>query len=291
MDYLTKLSDALRSLGLLHGDIEKIGSQIETAASEYKTNRQKDQPTPVVNAVLHRPQAEIDQENSRAARHETRDTNRLRLETWGVVVGAIVAFATLGQLYLTKRAVNIAAISADAAQKGAAASQESVSATRQSIESSVNAIQLDQRAWISASINLWNDSGKPMMEIPAAGQPLIVRISYKNSGKTPALHVKIFARREGFIASDKFPSFEYGESKYGSPTTIPPDSNVVMDDVITRTLVQSDRDKIFSKDWRLYVHGRVAYDDVFGKAHITEFCSFLRSGGGYELCARHNGMN
>jgi hypothetical protein len=54
MDLLKQLSDALRSLGLLHSDIEEISGQIEANTAEHHAANEK-KPTPQeVTAVLRR---------------------------------------------------------------------------------------------------------------------------------------------------------------------------------------------------------------------------------------------
>jgi hypothetical protein len=196
MDYLTKIAEALRSVGLLHSDIEKISDQIETATSEYKAHNNKEQSLPAVNAVLHRPQAEIDNKEARATRHETRDVDRLRIERWGLAVGAIVAFVTFGQLFLTSRAVRIASISATAAQSSAKASAQGVDATKQSIEATINQFHLDQRAWLAIKPDpiVFPKLGGNFQPTPGVDPHISAILNIQNTGKTPARRIKGWAR-------------------------------------------------------------------------------------------------
>jgi hypothetical protein len=287
MDFLAKLSDALRSLGLLHSDIEKISNQIETATSEHKSNSDKEQPAPVVNAVLHRPQAEVDNENARAARHETRDANRLRLETWGVAVGAIVAFATIGQLFLTTKAVRIAATSANAAQKSAAASEGQVEVTKKSIQATVDAFRLDQRAWMGIS--------NVALSVLKVGEPLRVDADIVNTGKTPAFSVRIdktgIQTNYGPLDVDQF----IASGKLSKPIQPPstgvsgPNSSIKIPFHTDQPMTEVWIDQINSHALWIYVFGDIHYRDAFGVEHTTQFCgSYDPPTQRFDNCPKHN---
>jgi cytoskeletal protein RodZ len=182
-DLLTRLSEALRSIGLLHSDIEKISGQVKSATAEYKAEHDKEKAPPVVNAVLSRPQAEVDEERTRETHKEERDSKRLTIETVGLWIAVVLAVATVGLWIVTKQAANTAAIAAKAAQQSAAASQEGVEINKRSIESSIAASQLDQRPWVYvSSLSL---TGEP--ESNKEGPKIAVFML--NSGKAMALKV------------------------------------------------------------------------------------------------------
>jgi hypothetical protein len=262
MNYLAKLADALRSLGLLHSDIEKIGSQIETATSEYKTYRDKEQPAPVVTAILHRPQAEIDDEHARETRYETRDTNRLRLETWGVTVGAIVAFATIGQLFLTSRAVRIAA-------KSATAAQQTVQATKQSIEATIRASQVDQRPWVYVSQFLLNSE-------PDLNNPPKILISIMNGGKTPALGLTtIYETSSGPISPEPpIPVFKTKEPL--SIAILPPNATgFAVTTLPIKSVIEANHLAGYKAGTvAIFVHVKISYSDVFQHRNSTSVCAY-----------------
>ena len=142
-------TNALRSLGLLHSDIEKISRSIETATAEYKSHQSEEQSPPIVNAVLHRPESEVHEENARAtrheqreARHEGRDRNRLAIESIGLGIAISLAIANIGLWLVTKQ---MSKSTADAA----AAAKDQAIASKVSIESAVAQFHLDQRAWLN----------------------------------------------------------------------------------------------------------------------------------------------
>jgi hypothetical protein len=146
MDYVTrqfihlahKLRDDFRKqLSGVEKALKEISGQIKSYSRGTASHQDSKKTDPPIACIVHRPQAEIDNEESRNARHEERDRNRLFLEAIGVVVAFVVAFATLGQLILTKRAVKIAAVSANAAQESAKASRDAVEVSRKSFETSV----------------------------------------------------------------------------------------------------------------------------------------------------------
>ena len=269
MEYLAKISEALRSLGLLHSDIEKIGGQIEAATSEYKANNDKEQSAPVVNAVLHRPQTEIDNDEARATRHETRDTNRLRLETLAVVVGGVVAMATLGQLILTKRAVSIAAQSADAAQRSAQASESAVQATKQSIQSQIDNFHLEQRAWLVTGGHMGPiDINHPI--------PEDTQINAINYGRTFAFRV---------TSSSRLQFYPVKQLKLEAIKEIPKELSIMAPNLIYKTgftddplskLPLRDAHPGINGNWYAYMWGEISYWDIFKIHHHTRFCGFRK---------------
>jgi len=279
MNYLKTLADALRSLGLLHSDIEKISNQIESATTEYKAQNDKEQSAPVVNAVLHRPQTEIDSEEARAARQETRDTNRLRLEAAAVIAGGIVAIATLGQLMLTKRAVNIAAVSADAAQKG-------VNATQQSIETTVKQFQLDQRAWVGPI----QVSQPPEFKVDPDLRGYVV---ITNTGKSPALSEEHTISEMAMPRKMKFaPQYGKNESPITGKSAMQPNAWYKVP-VWANPPISGDFVKwINSGDLRLYLFGTITYLDIFQQRHRTTFCYWFdtsdKSRPAFSTCDTYN---
>ena len=271
MDLLTKISEAQRSLGLLHNDIEKISGKIEAATSEYKANQEKEKTAPVVTAILRRPQSEVDEDNARATRHEARDANRLRVETWGIAIGAIVAVATLGQLMLTSRAVRIAAISANAAQ--------------QSVASNVANFHTEQRAWLDIL---------PITTIFDAKQAFKSQVVIKNAGKTPAKNVVYGWRLDG-ATKETMPKLDFDQDMVEvSLGILPPEGQMVQ--VVTppdgQILGQPKYEAIDRGVLAAFFYGRVKYDDVFNCHHWIKFCYVFNPRRKiFDLCDVHNSMD
>jgi hypothetical protein len=53
-------------------------------------------------------------------------------------------------------------------------------------------------------------------------------------------------------------------------------------------ITQSDLDGIRHGDLTLFVHGRMTYDDMFGCAHWTSFCTRLKPDLKYASYGKHN---
>jgi hypothetical protein len=254
----------------VHSDIEKISGQIESATREYKAQHDKEQSPPVVNAVLRRPQSEIDEENARARRHEGRDSARLTVETIGLVLGTVLAIATIGQWIVTKEAVRIAAKSANAAERGAEASEKQVEATQASIHATVDAFRLDQRAWLGVN-NL-------AIVVLKSGEPLRVDADIANTGKTPALNIRVanagIQTNFGPLDVDSF----IASGKLGKPKQ-PPSTDVIFPNSSAKIPFPTDQSlndmlvtQINAHTLWVYVFGDIYYRDSFGGEHVTEFC-------------------
>jgi hypothetical protein len=99
---LRHIAEALRELPReIQGGIDKISSKIDAAAARYNNVT----PMPTIVGTLHRPQAEIDQEEAREARKEIRDSRaegrerrRLWIESIGLLLTAILVIANIGVL-------------------------------------------------------------------------------------------------------------------------------------------------------------------------------------------------
>jgi hypothetical protein len=117
----------------LQQGLNRIRAQIEA-----NTTQNKQQPPPEIAVVVRRTQSEIDEETTRNAHHEGRDSKRLLIETVGVVLGTILACATILQWIQTREATRIASISARASMESAEASKAGVLATQKSIETSID---------------------------------------------------------------------------------------------------------------------------------------------------------
>jgi hypothetical protein len=252
--------------------LEKISSQIDTATAEYKAENAKEKPTPVIRGVLNRPQAEIDNEESRHTRHEGRDRVRLIVEVIALGIGAIVAGANVLLWIQTREATRIASISASAALKGADAAADQVSATKQSIEASIENFRLDQRAWLG-----YRAVG--ILEPITAHRPLRMVLSIKNTGKTPALKVRESTTTAGPNKPNAVipgPSFkEKANGSIDSQAVVQPDGELTIPVDYPKDISQPFIDAIKAGVTTIYIVSKVTYSDVFGRTHYTTFCAEL----------------
>jgi hypothetical protein len=140
-----------------------------------------EKPQPVVFGEIHRPQAEIDNEEGRESHNEKRDRARLVVEVLGLGVAYVIAVAAIHQLTLTRDAVKIAAVSAKASERSASASEAQANAARSAIESTIEQYRLDERAWVTAP----GITDLVISTEQTSGFTVIIT----NSGKTSARHM------------------------------------------------------------------------------------------------------
>lgn len=185
---------------------------------------------------------------------------------------AVLQIAGLvAQLRYMKVGMRDAKVAAEAAKIGAIATRDTVLTARE-------AMQLDQRAWVGV------DSIQPMPLIPVASQPFLAKITFKNTGKTPARKVIGYAVSDP-IASGQRPNFDYSKetqtisSGHMEPgQTLSATLSFVRSHSTGRThipITQEILNQIVAGKIKLYVHGRIDYEDIFGRPHWLKFCSVL----------------
>jgi hypothetical protein len=151
---------------------------------------------------------------------------------------------------------------ASAADRQASATLAQVASANKALVSSMNASRLDQRAWIGVrSVTPWVD------EHGKIGAEMLV----ENTGRTPALNVKVRENIEPLANKGLW----HEEPKYHEDYS---DTHFLLND--SRSVVEpSGGFHIFvsiNGYWMDGVtdtlHGRIAYDDVFGCHHWIVFC-------------------
>ena len=161
--------------------------------------------------------------------------------------------------------------------------RQQIRTTQEQVDAIQRQMRQDQRAWISYTVETVGPSG-----VPAVGHPFLIRITVKNIGKSAAIKLMTCTAAD-FLPKEKLPTFECpGPGKhYISGGTIFPGSWNFGDLVLTQTFLQTDRDKIMSNNWNVWVYGRIQYRDVFAVEHWFNFCDHLLSGGAYSVCDQH----
>jgi hypothetical protein len=267
-----------KTLDQFHRDLDRIGSSIDSATAEYNAQKSNEEPAPLVRAELYRAQSEVDNEEFRASRHEERDRVRLQVEALGAVIAGILAIASILQWIETRHAVNVATISAVAAQKGAAASEDQAKAARLATQATVDAFRLDQRAWVGPIEMGIND---PPIR---TGSRLVATVVLTNSGKTPALH--LYALTSIYVFSKDVvltPRYKVDKTDQPSYSVLQPGMKELITTLPVETvsgsgagvLSSGDFEDIQSGKYIVYVYGKITYRDVFQREHTTKFCGFL----------------
>ena len=165
-------------------------------------------------------------------------------------------------------------------------------ATKQLTEADA-ALKLDQRAWLGV-INI-----TPTPRIPTIGQMFEVEVDLKNTGKTPALHVEIITVGQD-IAKGNETDFTYDKFAKIKNAFIAPNATTMMQvspvNDATGNPIPVTQDILTALqhgDLRATVHGRIDYQDIFGKPHWLLFCSILivPFNGVLGQCPTHNGSD
>jgi len=171
--------------------------------------------------------------------------------------------------------------STDAATKAANAAEASVKQAK-------GAARHDQRAWVA------------MVDIqgtPEVGTIFTVNLTALNSGKTFAKNLTVRAVVEVISEERKEPDFSLEDSspaqKDSSVSLLPPNAEYVTNVEFRKQtppheIMQSDLDAIRRGSLAIFVHGQMTYDDVFGCAHWTSFCTRLKPDLKYASYGKHN---
>ena len=218
---------------------------------------------------MHRPQAEIDNEEAHDSRKEARDRQRLVIEAAGLGVAVILAFATVGLWVQTRISTHIAALAADAAQRSAKASEEAIETTKHSVDASIQSFQMDQRAWVGVQ------GGGAIVE---AGQPIENHANVMNAGKTSAFQVSDegFSKTTDTEINDmrKWVVEHKNEIHWQrhSVGTLLPGSLIAFGSISPMTIGPDYEAKLKNGTSFLYMVVNIYYLDVFGVRHTTKWC-------------------
>lgn len=161
----------------------------------------------------------------------------------------------------------------------------------------LDATTVDERAWVSVDVG--EKTGN-------------FSVTMRNTGKTPAINVTevtAFAggKRMGppevdfskdsssaiMLPKNAPPEFLEQLKKEGFIRDRPPSGYVIAPG---DTQIASDYQGQFTQIFRIegnriYVQGRVTYDDIFGKSHETLFCYWFAPPSDFVMCNDHNKMN
>lgn len=263
-----------------------------------------DEPTPSRGSAHEAPQSPVHYRGSSdPQRHPDDDSSERRWQkiattaTWVIALAAIVnTGVAVYQRQLTQEATRVAREAATSqgrlteeanrvARQSADAAQEAAVIARRSLE-------LAERPWlIFQGIRLSGSKGKELILRLAPDQPTELRFMLKNSGKTPALNVRMCGGYE--LRHGNFPARPKCEGERSAyPSTIvvgPGDPQEV--DVVVRGLTTQQLGVITRGERTLYVFARVDYSDHFKNARWSMTCTFYdytRQAISWHLCDRYN---
>jgi hypothetical protein len=180
-------------------------------------------------------------------------------------------------------------LSAVQVQKQLLIAQQQAKAAQDNANGIQSQTRTAERAWISPdAFNVVNGVFNAKV---VADQPFHLRLTFLNTGHTPAMNAKfVVMTKQVDSTNGKFslPNFDYKPSDYVSIGTIQPRGRPFED--YWHKLDQAALDGI-DKTHRFYVHGKFTYDDVFQIPHWFTFCYFLSPGGAYGICKEHNDVD
>jgi hypothetical protein len=171
--------------------------------------------------------------------------------------------------------------STDAATKAANAVEAGVTQARGTFRD-------DQRAWV----RLVDIQG-----IPEVGTIFSVDLVAENTGRTFAKNVTMRAVVELITEREKEPDFSLEDSgaarKESSVSLLAPNADYEMEIQLRKQtppheITQSDLAGIRDGNLTIFVHGKMTYDDIFGCAHSTSFCTRLKPDLTYASYGKHS---
>ena len=233
--------------------------------------------------------------------------NRTRMTDWLMVLATAVIAGTgiLGWRILSSQLEEMQAGSeytrtlAEAAKTQAASTASIARATEKNAEATIQvaknaerslkatqeALRLEQRAWVTVA-------GADFPKLLEAGRFLRIRVTFENTGRTPAKNVTaettIASVREGgkltFRGEGGLDSLSHG--------LIPPNAKFFSDILSKDQLDNVTINLINANKLEIYVYGIAKYEDIFRIKHWTKYCYKLLPGdtiGG--ICTEHNEMD
>lgn len=161
---------------------------------------------------------------------------------------------------------------------GVWAALKTLSAIERQAETMDHALRVDQRAWMGIA----NIKIKQFLEPKS---DFIVEIEAIKTGKTPALRVVFHNRLQALVAAQQ-PNRTFGE-RNGHGTVMPDFKQIISigeNHPVSAETFEQVRDGVRT----MYLHGRIEYQDIFGKPHWTNWCFRLV---GRDLFVAHSEHN
>jgi hypothetical protein len=201
------------------------------------------------------------------------------------------------QTKLADRSAEQAKRSGDAANEQVQAAKDQAASAKSSVEAVQLQMRLDQRAWVTVDVG------------EKAGN---FAVAMKNTGRSPAINV---TEVTAFAGGKRMgpPDIDLNQNS-SSPIPLPPNAPKEFLETLRKegyirdrpptgyviapgaTQIASDYQGKFTQIFRIdadrvYIQGRVTYDDVFGGPHETTFCYWFAPPSDFVMCNDHNKMN
>lgn len=203
------------------------------------------------------------------------------------IIGIVALCIYYGQLEIMRGQLGEIIKQYPELQKSADASKSAADISAKQLKMFEQQMTLEQRAWIG----LIGIDGEPVLD-----KPFFVHGMFRNTGKSPALHVTFIAAVEG-VKRGELPDIE-GESKQesqGSGVVAPGAELHFTGSPLVGPEAPIMRKELFdqwkSGQFRICAHGIIKYWDIFGVKHWVTFCQMLKPTGRYGPCPYHNDID
>ena len=108
--------------------------------------------------------------------------------------------------------------------------------------------------------------GIPHQIISEDKESITFQISYKNTGRTPA--IKVACASGAALLPSRVPQLENAPNRPVNAGTLAPNGT----GVVRSPIISAETMKAVNDGVPLYLYGTIWYNDVFGKSHWSQFC-------------------
>jgi hypothetical protein len=264
----------------------RLQESVESTAKEQQAQSQLQQTPPILRAELQIPEAVG---NKREADRQ----KKVRREWCAIALSALTLAAVTGYAIITYQMWQETIRSALAVRQTATFAYHQTILAANSLNAAIAQFRLDQRAWVGPI--------EATRKTDVAGKVVTgLGIIMTNSGKTPGRNVVTHIDWNMIpVTSRQLPdaskyTFNYEhEGKSGVPG-----SKSVMQPSTRRSYwidqwpSPEQARSIAKETLLLYIYGRITYDDIFGKQHLTLFCVYYDPDlSNVHSCPVHNDAN
>ncbi len=175
---------------------------------------------------------------------------------------------------------------ADASKETSKASELTAKSAEQSARFAQESFAMGERPWVMIK-------GANYLEIKVGQSPSAI-LTIVNTGNTSAFNVTtdtMIAFRNSRVPVP-MPIKPRISGEVGSKSSIAPKTDMTI--IITHNVIMTEDmiKRLYEENYRLYVWGKIEYEDVFKRRHRTEFCGVQRTGTlNFDLCDNNNTAN
>jgi len=219
---------------------------------------------PAMDTVLPTEQAKAEHANANNRTNDRKEEQRIAtifvpstfsvwMQTWlPIVFSGLVVIVIVVQAFIYKKQWDVM--------------REQSNLLNASIQEATKTREVENRAYVGIKEITMNATVKSKKDIE-------IILTIENTGKTPARASKLTSVAHGFFRQDRLIPRESLVTQYYAPTQFELlAGNSHPASIPIKALTDEAYKIVANTEQRLYIWGRVEYDDVFGKSHWTPFC-------------------